>query len=97
MGVIVSFRRQKAILRCGVWVCADAVVEKELNSATGEWCRETGGPPLGASDPEKRVAEEMARRFGGRILMRSRANRRSSHGIYLSKRQLELNFDRDSI
>lgn len=92
MAVLVSINRQKAFLRRGEWVCADSRMEQRLNVTTADWFRETGGPPLQSIDLERCVAEEVVRRLGGRVLLHTAAPAKITRRLYLSKRQLELDF-----
>jgi len=92
MAVLISIQRQKAFLRRGEWVCADATIESQLNAASTEWFRDGGAPVFGRRDPEHLLAAAMAERFGGRILLRTSPNTRVNRRIYFSKRQLPLDF-----
>lgn len=95
MAILLSIQRQKAILRRGEWTCADGVIERRLNDATSQWLRE-GGAPGAVTDMESLIAEEMARRFQGRILLRTAANPHINGKIYFLKRQLHLDFSGES-
>lgn len=90
MGVLIRVGKQKAILRRGRWLAADASLEALLNTRTSSWIAETGGPPLQSKDQESAVATEMARQVGGRVLMHVPALRSSK--IYIRLRQLRLDF-----
>ena len=90
MSVLVRIGKQKAILRDGVWVCADRRLEQLLNSTTDTWIRETGGPPVGDRDHEGTVAAEISRRFGGHMLLRVKPSARQAVRVYISRRQLGL-------
>ncbi|HBY61016.1 MAG TPA: hypothetical protein DEH78_14430 [Solibacterales bacterium] len=93
MGVLVRIERQKAFLRRGEWSCADSRLESRLNETTRAWIQETGGPPLDSSDLEHAVAQEMAKRFRGRVVSKAKSSAVLQRRIYLSQRQMELNFD----
>jgi hypothetical protein len=92
MAILLSVRRQKAFLRRGEWTCADNAIERQLNEATEHWFR-NGGAAAAEQDVENLIAGEMARRFQGRILLRTAANPRINGRIYFVKRQLDLDFD----
>ena len=92
MSVLVRFGRQKAFLRRGQWVSSDPELENQLNRATSEWIQETGGPPIQDRDHESTVAREIADRMGGRVVRRVRPSARLSAQIYISRRQLDLDF-----
>jgi hypothetical protein len=92
MGVLISIRRQKAILRRGEWMCANAEIEGLLKQATADWFF-AGAPGGGVpQDEETALATEMARRFGGRVLLKIPSNSRVNEKIYFAKRQLEFDF-----
>ncbi|MEO8662855.1 MAG: hypothetical protein ABI693_30625 [Bryobacteraceae bacterium] len=92
MGVLISIRRQKAILRRGEWMCANAEIEDLLKQATADWFR-AAVPGTGApQDEETALAAEMARRFGGRVLLKIPSNSRVNGKIYFAKRQLKFDF-----
>lgn len=92
MAVLISIQRQKAFLRRGEWVCADANTESLLNAASREWFLNGGAPALAAKDPERLLADAMVDRFGGRILLQTSPDFRVNRRIYFSKRQLPLDF-----
>lgn len=92
MSVLIEVSRRKAFLRQGEWRCADRELEDRLNAETRRWIRQAGGPRLDEADQEAGVAQEMARRFGGRILLRLRPREPSHSQVYLAYRQLELEF-----
>ncbi len=92
MGVMVRFGRQKAFLRRGEWISADRELEERLNALTTSWIQETGGPPIEDRDHERTVAMEMAERLGGRIAMRITPPVKQTALIYISRRQLDLDF-----
>lgn len=92
MGVFISVRRKKAFLRDGTWRSCESDLESRLNEATESWILETGGPPLHSKDPELDVAREMARRLGGRIILKVQAPPRQAARDYFSKRQYKLVF-----
>lgn len=92
MGVLVSIRRQKAILRRGDWICANAEIECQLNQATTDWFRAAAPGSVAPEDEETALAAEMVRRFGGRVLIKIPSNSRVNEKIYFAKRQLELDF-----
>lgn len=90
MGIVVKFEKQKALLREGVWRCADLTLEQRLNDLTAAWIVETGKPAIGSQDPEREVASEMARRFDGAILYHSPTKGREASRHFFKKRQLRL-------
>ena len=90
MGIVVRFEKQKAILRGGVWRCADLALEQHLNDWTAEWIVETGKPSIGAQDPEREVASEMVRRLDGAILYHAPSKGREASRHFFKKRQLSL-------
>jgi hypothetical protein len=92
MGVLVRFGNRKAFLRGGVWISADAGLETRLNDATTRWIQETGGPPLHDQDHERTVAREIAGRMGGHIACRIRPSSAQTAELYISRRQLPLDF-----
>ncbi len=92
MGVMVRFGKQKAFLRRGEWFSADPNLENRLNQVTNRWIQQTGGPPLNDHDHERTVAREIAARCGGRIIVRIRPSPKLSARIYISRRQLDLDF-----
>jgi hypothetical protein len=90
MGVLVQFDGRKAFLRQGAWVAADHALEQRLNRATEAWIQETGGPALNDSQPERTVADTIAARLGGRILIHQPGDASESRKVYLDRRQLRL-------
>jgi hypothetical protein len=92
MGVLVRFGKQKAFLRGGIWISADSGLERQLNGVTKAWIQQTGGPPLHDRDHERTVAREVAGRLGGRILLRVAPPRKQSARVYISHRQMDLDF-----
>ncbi len=92
MGVIVSWKGKRAILRRGEWRSSHPVLEQKLNRTTSEWIAATGGPALDSRDPEGDVARSVAALTGGRVLLQARADRRREARDYLSRRQLSLPF-----
>jgi hypothetical protein len=90
MGIVVKFEKQKALLREGVWRCADLSLERRLNDLTAAWIVETGRPAIGSQDPEREVASEMASRFDGVILYHSPSKGREASRHFFKKRQLPL-------
>ncbi len=92
MSVLIEVGRQKAILRHGEWRSADLRLERLLNSHTKLWIQRTGGPSPGEHDHEQAIASEIARQFGGRILLRVRPRESGGAEVYLRYRQLELEF-----
>lgn len=90
MGIVVRFEKQKALLREGEWRCADLTLEQRLNSLTAQWILETGKPAIGAQDPEREVAAEMARRLDGAILYHAPSKGREASRLFFKKRQLTL-------
>jgi len=92
MSVLVRVGRHKAILRDGRWISADSHLEQRLNDSTTRWIRDTGGPPISARDQERHVADEMVRRFDGRVLLRMKSRSRRSDDHFFRQRQLSLDF-----
>jgi hypothetical protein len=92
MSVLIQVGQRKAILRQGEWRCADPHMENWLNVETKRWIQQTGGPRLEDADHEAAVAREMARRLGGRILLRVRTRGSGNAVAYIPYRQLELEF-----
>ena len=90
MGIVVRFEKQKALLREGVWRCADLALEQRLNDLTGDWIVETGKPAIGSHDPEREVAAEMARRLDGAILYHAPSKSGEAARHFFKKRQLKL-------
>lgn len=90
MGIVVRFEKQKALLREGVWRCADLALEQRLNDLTAAWIVETGKPAIGAQDPEREVASEMVRRLDGAILYHAPSKSREASRLFFKKRQLSL-------
>jgi hypothetical protein len=82
----------KALLREGEWRCADARLERRLNTQTQAWILETGGPGVRAEDPEAEVAREMARRNGGVVQMHAPAHSGRMRRLYFARRQFSFNF-----
>ncbi|WP_321475655.1 hypothetical protein [uncultured Paludibaculum sp.] len=62
----------------------------ELTRITEAWIRETGGPPIGASDPEFEVAREMVRRYHGKLLSHVPTRGTEAARVFFRKRQLLL-------
>jgi hypothetical protein len=91
MSVLIRVRNKAAILRHGIWVSADAALERELNATLNGWIAETGGPALSDADPELTAAKEVTRRVEGRIALRSPS--KLGAGVYVAKRQMKFNFD----
>ncbi|MGQ9918284.1 MAG: hypothetical protein ACUVS7_12775 [Bryobacteraceae bacterium] len=92
MGVIVSFGRQRALLRRGEWRCADAQLERQLNEWTEEWLRSGRAPRLDQADQELAVAREMAARGGGRVMYVARGAPERAVRDFFPKRQLKFAF-----
>ena len=92
MGVVVRIGACKALLREGEWRCANARLERRLNAQTESWIAETGGPALGADDPEAEVAREMARRNGGVVKMHAPARSVRMRRLYFTRRQISFDF-----
>ncbi len=90
MGTIVRFEKQKALLRLGVWRCADLDLEQRLNLLTEEWIQQTGKPSMSSTDPEREVAQEMAARLNGVIVHHIPSHGHDAARLYFSKRQLKL-------
>lgn len=92
MGVVLKVGPRKAILRGGVWRCADLRLEQRLNRETDRWIGETGGPALASADPEADVARMMAKVCGGTVKMHVQADRKRSTSVYFSRRQYSFDF-----
>ena len=92
MSVLVRIGTRKAVLRRGEWLSADTRLESLLNATTTNWIQQTGGPAIQDRDPERTVAKEISRRLGGRIVLRIRPSRKHTSRIYISRRQLNLDF-----
>lgn len=92
MGTLVRFGKQKAFLREGEWRCANHELETRLNEVTQTWIQQTGGPPVADRDHEQTVAQEIAERLDGRIITRVSPPSRKAAGVYVSLRQLHLDF-----
>lgn len=97
MSVLIRIGRHKAILRDGVWVCADPETEARLNEATESWIATTGGPPISDSDPERTVARTIGALFGARVLLHVEADPGRSRKMYLNRRQMGLNYTRQFV
>jgi hypothetical protein len=93
VAVLIRIRKHKAILRSGLWRSADRATEELLNSVTEAWIQQTGGPPLHDSDPERTVAQQIAPRVGGRVLLSTPASETVAKRVYLSRRQLAFAFE----
>jgi hypothetical protein len=92
MPVLVRFDKRKAFLRDGQWRSADVMLEGSLNEATTRWIHDTGGPSFSDADQERSVAEEMASRFQGKIVLHSRSRSGRSAAFFLRQRQMTLEF-----
>jgi hypothetical protein len=92
MSVLVRFGNRKAILRWGEWWSADKDLEAQLNHATSNWIRETGGPSLRDRDQEQSVALEMARLHDGRVALHVRSRSRMATQKFHEQRQMTLEF-----
>ena len=92
MSVLVRFGDSKAILRSGQWRSSNLALERRLNDATDAWIQETGGPRLEDLHQERSVAEEMARRFQGRLGQYLRSRTGHSADSFFEKRQMHLDF-----
>jgi hypothetical protein len=88
--VLIRIRGQKAILREGRWWSAHRDIEKQLNAATDEWFRQTGGPRLDDRDPERTVARRITAMLGGRIALVVPTRQPDARHTYLARRQMEL-------
>ncbi len=93
MGVVVRIGKVKALLRAGEWRSADLRVEESLNRLTAEWISNTGGPAVGARDPDLDLAKEICRQKNGRVLLSSAASGKTVFQTYLSRRQMTLDFN----
>ena len=91
MSALVRFGRRTAILRAGRWVSANLDLEIELNRYTSEWFQKGLAPPL-AKGQERAVAEEIARRFDGRIAVHVQTRRSASDKHFFHQRQLGFDF-----
>jgi hypothetical protein len=92
MGVIVSFGKQRALLRRGEWRCADLDLERRLNEWTEQWLQSGSAPRLEEADQELAVAREMAARAGGRVMYAARGAPERSVRDFFPKRQFKLAF-----
>lgn len=92
MSVLVRFGKHKAFLREGKWMAANPELEQTLNEETSRWFREAGGPPIRESDQEGRVAGELARRLGGRVVLRLRSRTQEAARAFVPLRQMEFDF-----
>lgn len=92
MGVIVSFGKQRALLRRGEWRCADLDLERRLNDWTEQWLQSGSAPRLEEADQELAVAREMAARAGGRVMYAARGAPERSVRDFFPKRQFKLAF-----
>lgn len=92
MGVVISIRRKKAFLREGVWKSCEPDLEEILNRSTEDWILSTGGPAADSHNPELDVAREMARRHGGRILLKVQVPAEQAARDLFPKRQYKLAF-----
>lgn len=89
---MVRFGRKKAFLRRGSWVCSDRELERLLADTTEDWFQETGGPPLQDKNHEYAVARAISERLGGRIARRTPGSSPKAAAIYISRRQMKLDF-----
>lgn len=92
MGVVLRVRKQKAFLRDGEWRSADLELEAQLNRLTTEWILSTGGPALGAPDPELVLARHIAKTARGRILLHVPCKPKDGARTYFALRQFSLPF-----
>lgn len=92
MPVLVRFDKRKAFLRDGRWRSADKALESSLNETTMEWIRATGGPSLSDADQERTVAEQMAERWGGKVLIHMPSRSGKSAAYFVQQRQLKFEF-----
>ncbi len=92
MGVVLRVHKQKAFLRDGEWRSADQELESELNRLSTEWILATGGPALGAPDPELELARHIATAVRGRILLHVPCKPRDGARTYFALRQFSLPF-----
>lgn len=97
MSVLVRIGTRKAILREGMWLCADPEIEDRLNEATESWITTTGGPPISDSDPELTVAKTIGARFGARILVHVEPHAGRSREIYFNRRQMGFTYTRQLV
>jgi hypothetical protein len=88
--VLIRINKQKAILRSGVWRCADPQTEQLLNSATEAWILQTGGPPVSDSNPERTLAAQVVPSLGGRILLQVRGKQLEARRAFFARRQMKL-------
>lgn len=93
MAILVRVQQKTAILRYGEWISADSEMERLLNEAMNAWIGETGGPALTEADPELCSAKEVARRVGGRVVLRVAAGLKGQK-VYADRRQMSFAFDR---
>lgn len=97
MSVLLRVGNWKAFLAAGQWTSASARLERSLNDATRTWIHETGGPSIREQNQEKAVAQEMARRFNGEIVLQLRPASRASERSFWAQRQLQLDFTADPL
>jgi len=88
----VRVRQQTAFLRQGAWRSADLHLESRLNDLTKKWIQETGGPPVNDRNHEITTAKKMVKLVGGRICRHVPPAAKQSARIYISQRQLDLDF-----
>ncbi|MCC7235658.1 MAG: hypothetical protein IT163_10170 [Bryobacterales bacterium] len=97
MSVLLRVGTWKAFLAAGQWTSASARLERSLNDATLAWILETGGPSIREQNQERAVAQEMARRFNGEIVLQLRPASRASERSFWAQRQLQLDFTADPL
>ena len=88
-------RRQTAFLRGGMWRCSDSRLENELNELTRKWIQATGGPPIEDRNHEMTAAKRVVALLGGRVCGHVKPSLKKSADIYISQRQLDLDFAGD--
>jgi hypothetical protein len=93
MSVLIRINGRKAFFRDGAWVCSDRALEARLNAEMEQWIEETGGPLIGARDPEFAAAKEIAARCGGGIVHHVPARGDRGASRFLARRQMTLGFD----
>lgn len=86
------FGGRTAFLRRGEWISADPELEQRLNAATKAWIQQTGGPPVIDRDHEGTTAREITEKLDGRVIRRVAPSLKTAAEIYISRRQLDLDF-----
>lgn len=90
MGVLLRIGRQKAILRGAEWRCALPSLEEQLNGFTRAWVHRDAQREELSGDMEAAIAQAVAAKFGGRVLLRSRPRAQAIQQRYMHLRQMSL-------